>query len=136
MRGFGVPARENQTLTLDRTSVPNGSPISGVLKTRGGLRSNLLLIDHDGMTYNLDRLLIVNGDTAKFKARIQLDPASRQKGKPMPEIVLAITGAVDIKSASLDQPAPAYTVLPKIQEEIGQSGADFSVTAKYFQLGG
>ena len=66
-----------QSLTLDRTSVANGSPISGVLKTQGGLRSNLLLIDHDGMTYNLDRLLIVEGDTAKFNARIELDPGSR-----------------------------------------------------------
>ncbi|TAN11693.1 MAG: serine/threonine protein kinase [Rhizobiaceae bacterium] len=136
MRGFGKPARETQSLTLDRTSVPNGSPISGVLRTRGGLRSSLLLIDQDGMTYNLDRLLIVSGDTAKFNARIQLDSVSSRNGRPMPEIVLAITGAVDIEAASLPQPAPAQAVLPQISDEIRRSGADFSVTAKYFQLGG
>jgi serine/threonine-protein kinase len=136
MRGFDPPAGNLQTLTLDRTSVANGSPISGVLATEGGLRSNLLLIDHDGMTYNIDRLLIVDGDKAKFSARISLDPASRAKGKPMPEIVLAITGAVDIRSASTLQAAPASEVLPKIRDEIRRSGAAFSATAKYFQLGG
>jgi serine/threonine-protein kinase len=136
MRGFDPPAGNLQTLTLDRTSVANGSPISGVLATEGGLRSNLLLIDHDGMTYNIDRLLIVDGDKAKFSARISLDPAARAKGKPMPEIVLAITGAVDIRSASTLQAAPASEVLPKIRDEIRRSGAAFSATAKYFQLGG
>jgi serine/threonine-protein kinase len=136
MRGFDPPAGNVQTLTLDRTSVSNGSPISGVLATRGGLRSNLLLIDHDGMTYNIDRLLIVDGDKAKFSARISLDPASRAKGKPMPEIVLAITGAVDILSASTLQAAPASEVLPKIRDEIRRSSAAFSATVKYFQLGG
>lgn len=136
MRGFDTPAGNAQALTLDRTSVSNGSPISGVLATRGGLRSNLLLIDHDGMTYNINRLLIVDGDKAKFSARISLDPASRAKGKPMPEIVLAITGAVDIPSASTLQAAPASEVLPKIRDEIRRSGTPFSATAKYFQLGG
>jgi serine/threonine-protein kinase len=136
MRGFDPPAGNVQALTLDRTSVSNGSPISGVLATQGGLRSNLLLIDHDGMTYNIDRLLIVDGDKAKFSARISLDPASRAKGKPMPEIVLAITGAVDILSASTLQAAPASEVLPKIRDEIRRSGAAFSAIVKYFQLGG
>jgi serine/threonine-protein kinase len=136
MRGFEPPDGKIQTLTLDRTSVANGSPISGMLATEGGLRSNLLLIDHDGMAYNIDRLLIVDGDKAKFSARISLDTASRAKGKPMPEIVLAITGAVDIRSASTLQAAPASEVLPKIRDEIRRSGAAFSATAKYFQLGG
>lgn len=136
MQGLASPTADIQSLTLDRTSVANGSPISGVLKTQGGLRSNLLLIDHDGMTYNLDRLLIVEGDTAKFNARIELDPGSRAKGKPMPEIVLAITGSVDLRSASTLQSAPASQVLPRIRREIQESGGTFAATAKYFQLGG
>lgn len=136
MQGFVGSGGHIQNLTLDRTSVTDGSPISGVLKTQGGLRSNLLLIDHDGMTYNLDRLLVVEGDTAKFNARIKLDPGSRAKGKPMPEIVLAITGSVDLRSASALQAAPAAQVLPRIRREIQEAGGGFAATAKYFQLGG
>ena len=59
LRFLGQTAADKPQLVLDRTSVPNGTPISGTLVTRGGLISSVLLIDHKGMVFNLDDRIVV-----------------------------------------------------------------------------
>ncbi|MDX8479744.1 protein kinase [Mesorhizobium sp. VK24D] len=127
---------ERPQLVLDRTSVPDGSPISGTLVTRGGLVSNVMLIDHKGIAFNLDDRMVPQPDKATFNFPIGLADADKAAGKAVPQIMLAITGPRDIQAAMFSRPTPASELLPKILEEIAADGSHFSATAKYFRLGG
>ncbi|RUU12794.1 serine/threonine protein kinase [Mesorhizobium sp. USDA-HM6] len=127
---------EKPQLVLDRTSVADGSPISGTLATRGGLISNVMLIDHKGIAFNLDDRMVAQADKATFSIPIGLGGADKAAGKAVPQIMLVITGPKDIQAAMFSRPTPASELLPKILEEIEADGSQFSATAKYFRLGG
>ncbi|MGX5831072.1 protein kinase domain-containing protein [Mesorhizobium sp. 43Arga] len=127
---------ESPQLVLDRTSVPDGAPIRGTLVTRGGLISNVMLIDHRGIAFNLDDRIVAQTDKATFNIPVGLGAADKAAGKPLPQIMLVITGPKDIQAAMFSRPTPVSELLPKILEEIGADGSRFSATAKYFQLGG
>lgn len=136
LNALGAAAPEKPNLTLDRTSVPNGSPISGTLQTLGGLRSSLLLVDHKGMVFSLDDKVVVQSGKATFSVPIGLGAADQASGKAVPQIIIAITGASDIDAATFANPKSASVVLPGILAEIHKKRLAFSATAKYFQLGG
>ncbi|MBZ9669073.1 serine/threonine-protein kinase [Mesorhizobium sp. ES1-3] len=127
---------ESPQLVLDRTSVPDGAPISGTLVTHGGLVSNVMLIDHKGIAFNLDDRIVAQADKATFNIPIGLGAADKAAGKALPQIMLVITGPKDIQAAMFSRPTPVSELLPKILEEIGSDGSGFSATAKYFRLGG
>ncbi|MBZ9961184.1 MULTISPECIES: serine/threonine-protein kinase [unclassified Mesorhizobium] len=136
LRFLGQTAADQPQLVLDRTSVPNGTPISGTLVTRRGLISSVLLIDHKGMVFNLDDRIVTGSDKATFRIPIGLGTADKAAGKSVPQIILVITGPRDIQSAAFSDPTPASALLPKIIEEVETDGSRFSATAKYFRLGG
>ncbi|TGQ66165.1 serine/threonine protein kinase [Mesorhizobium sp. M00.F.Ca.ET.186.01.1.1] len=136
LRFLGQSAADKPQLVLDRTSVPNGTPISGTLVTRGGLISSVLLIDHKGMVFNLDDRMVTESDKATFSIPIGLGAADKAAGKAVPQIIMVITGPQDIQAAAFSTPTPASVLLPKILEEIETDGSQFSATAKYFRLGG
>jgi serine/threonine-protein kinase len=136
LRFLGQTAADKPQLVLDRTSVPNGTPISGTLVTRGGLISSVLLIDHKGMVFNLDDRIVAQSDKATFSIPIGLGAADKAAGKAVPQIIMVITGPQDIQAAAFSTPTPASVLLPKILEEIETDGSQFSATAKYFRLGG
>jgi len=136
LRFLGQTAADKPQLVLDRTSVPNGTPISGTLVTRSGLISSVLLIDHKGMVFNLDDRIVVQSDKATFRIPIGLGAGDKAAGKAVPQIIMVITGPQDIQAAAFSTPTPASVLLPKILEEIETNGSQFSATAKYFRLGG
>ncbi|MER9654774.1 protein kinase [Mesorhizobium sp. M0152] len=136
LRFLGQTAADKPQLVLDRTSVPNGTPIGGTLVTRGGLISSVLLIDHKGMVFNLDDRVVAQSDKATFSIPIGLGAADKAAGKAVPQIIMVITGPQDIQAAAFSTPTPASVLLPKILEEIETDGSQFSATAKYFRLGG
>lgn len=136
LHDLGQSVGETPALALARTSVPSGTPVSGTLETRGGLRANLLLIDHKGMAFNLDQRLRVEGGKASFNIPIGLSDADRASGKLVPQIIVAVTAPSDIAAADFSKPTPASVVLPKILAEIRARGLEGSATAKYFRLGG
>ncbi|MFD2055374.1 protein kinase [Mesorhizobium calcicola] len=136
LRFLGQTAADKPQLVLDRTSVPNGTPISGTLVTRGGLISSVLLIDHKGMVFNLDDRIVTQPGKATFSIPIGLGAADKAAGKVVPQIIMVITGPQDIQAAAFSTPTPASVLLPKILEEIETDGSQFSATAKYFRLGG
>jgi serine/threonine-protein kinase len=123
-------------LVLDRTSVPDGSPVSGALYTGGGLVSNIMLIDHKGVAFNLDDRMVAQTDKVTFNIPIGLAAADKAAGKAVPQIMLVITGPKDLQAAMFSRPTPASELLPKILEEIEADGSQFSATATYFRLGG
>ena len=136
LHALSATAAKRPKLALDRTSVASGSAISGTLETVGGLRTSLLLIDNKGMAFNLDGRVTVHGGKAVFNVPISLGAVDRAAGKAVPQIIVAVTGAVDLKAAEFSKPTPASAVFSKILSEIGANGQEFSATAKYFRLGG
>jgi serine/threonine-protein kinase len=123
-------------LVLDRTSVPDGSPVSGALYTGGGLISNIMLIDHKGVAFNLDDRMVPQTDKVTFNIPIGLAAPDKVAGQAVPQIMLVITGPKDIQAAMFSRPTPASELLPRILEEIEADGSQFSATATYFRLGG
>ncbi|RAZ71663.1 serine/threonine-protein kinase [Mesorhizobium atlanticum] len=123
-------------LVLDKTSIPDGAPVSGALYTGGGLISNVMLIDHKGVAFNLDDRMVAQTDKVTFNIPIGLAAADKAAGKAVPQIMLVITGPKDIQAAMFSRPTPASELLPKILEEIEADGSQFSATATYFRLGG
>ncbi|RWL78819.1 MAG: serine/threonine protein kinase [Mesorhizobium sp.] len=123
-------------LVLDKTSIPDGAPVSGALYTGGGLVSNIMLIDHKGVAFNLDDRMVAQTDKVTFNIPIGLAAADKAAGKAVPQIMLVITGPKDIQAAMFSRPTPASELLPKILEEIEADGSQFSATATYFRLGG
>ncbi|TPN85030.1 serine/threonine protein kinase [Mesorhizobium sp. CU2] len=136
LRFLNRSGAERPQLVLDRTSVPDGAPIRGTLTTHGGLVSNIMLIDHRGIAFNLDDRIVAQADKATFNIPIGLGAADKALGKAVPQIMLVITGPQDIQAAMFSRPTPASELLPKILEEIEADGSQFSATAKYFRLGG
>jgi hypothetical protein len=136
LRVLGATTAKRPKLALDRTSVPNGSAVSGTLEARGGLRTSLLLIDNKGMAFSLDRHVVVQGGKAIFNVPISLGAVDQAAGKTVPEIVIAVTGDVDLKSAEFPNSTAASVALPKILAEIQANGQEFAAAAKYFRLGG
>ena len=136
LRFLGAGAADQPQLVLDQTSVPNGSPISGTLVTHGGLVSSVLLIDHKGMAFNLDDRVLAGPDKATFSIPIGLGAADKAAGKAVPQLIMVITGPEAIQAAEFSTPVQARVLLPKILDEIGTKGSEYSATAKYFRLGG
>lgn len=136
LRFFDRNSAERPQLVLDRTSVSDGSPISGSLVTRGGLVSNVMLIDHKGIAFNLDDRMVAQTDKAAFSIPIGLGASDKAAGKAVPQIMLVITGPRDVQAAMFSRPTPASELLPRILKEIEADSAQFSATAKYFRLGG
>ena len=81
LRALGAATSKSPKLSLDRTSVPNGSAISGTLEARGGLRTSMLLIDNKGMAFSLDKHVVVQSGKAIFNVPISLGAVDQAAGK-------------------------------------------------------
>jgi len=127
---------ERPELVLDRTSIPDGSALSGVLRTEPGLKSTMLLIDHKGMAFNLDDRVVVAANQASFNIPIGLAASDKALGKAVPQVVLVVTGPRALDAADFSASVRADEVLPRILAEIREKGGAYSATAKYFRLGG
>ncbi len=136
LRSLDGAAAAKPKLALDQTAVSSGSPVSGTLETQSGLISNVFLIDHKGMAFNLGDRVDVQSGKANFSIPIGLGAADKAAGKPLPQIMMVVTGPEDIQAAAFSTPVPASVLLPKILDEIRAKDFEFSATAKYFLLGG
>ena len=136
LRFMGTSAADRPQLELDRTSVPNGSPIGGTLVTRGGLMSSVLLIDHKGMAFNLDDRVVAQADKATFSIPIGLGAADKAAGKARAADHMVITGPRDVQGSGVFHAGAGLGAAAQILDEIGAEGCGFSATAKYFRLGG
>lgn len=136
LRALDATPAEPPQLTLERTLVPSGSPVSGAVRFDAGQKSSLLLVDHKGMAFSLDGRLTVETDHASFSFPIGLSAADRAAGAAVPQVVVAITAPSEVAAARFTNPEPADKVLPRILDEIRARGLKGAATAKFFRLGG
>lgn len=135
LRDLPRSAQHSPALSLDRTVVPNGTPISGRLVDLAG-KTELILIDHKGMAFNLNDRLSVQGNGAAFSIPIGLSAADQAARRIVPQVIVALTSPAGIKAAEFSAPTPAAELFPKILAEMKAEKIDGAATAKYFRLGG
>lgn len=122
-------------LTLEQTTVSDGSPLAGVLRTGGGPGTVLYLVDHKGLVFNLTERIDALSPEADFSIPIALSAADRAAGRVAPQLLVAITGIGGIDAASFTRPTPAADLFPRIRGEIEAKGKTLAATAQYFTLG-
>lgn len=123
-------------LRLDRTTIPNGTPVSGRLAELEGRKTELILVDHKGMAFNLNSRLAMTGADAVFSIPIGLSASDQAAKKVVPQVIIAFTSPSGIRAAEFTNPTPAKDLLPKVLDELRATGSGGTATAKYFRLGG
>jgi hypothetical protein len=121
-------------LTLDRTFIATGTPISGELEIPAGQKIHLLLIDHKGMVFNLDQRVDLKFGKASFSIPIGLGAADQTDANGVPLVLIALASDSDIQAAALQAPEPAAKALSSILTEMQTRKLTASATAKYFRL--
>jgi serine/threonine-protein kinase len=122
-------------LTLAQTTIPSGGTLTGEIKTENGRHTDLILVDHKGVAYNLNDRLIEAGDGQTFSIKLGLGAADLARQDGVPQLVIAITSDKGIPAASFTGRLEASELFSKISEEMGKA-PNANATAKYFRLGG
>ena len=65
----------------------------------------LLLVDHDGIVHNLDRLMTRKGDVAKFNVALGLG-TSKDKS-PVPQVLVAVSTSQPVQLMESSDPVAA-----------------------------
>lgn len=131
-RGAGNPP----DLSLVKYELVDRDPMSGEVQMLPARQTYLLLIDHDGIAHNLDRILKKSGDTARFSIALGLGTGTDGDKSPVPEILLAFATSQPLDAMKITDPIPASDLLPRITNEISAKQMDGAATARYFRIRG
>jgi serine/threonine-protein kinase len=137
LRSLSNSAGNPPQLKLDQTTVANGAALSGEIEALDGRKTDLILVDHKGMAYNLNSRLADNGNgAATFSIKLGLGAADLAKKESVPQIVVAVTSREGVPAANFTGAVPASELFPRISQEMGSQAGDATAIAKYFRLGG
>ena len=128
--GLGSHRHDARMIALDSYEVGGSVRLSGRVVGVPSGALTVLLVDNDGVAYRLDPMLKPTADGASFSIPIEADAAS----KGVPQLLLAIATAEPL--ASLPASAPAAELFPNLAAELAGSGADVTVDAAMFKVGG
>jgi serine/threonine-protein kinase len=131
-RGAGDPPN----LSLVKYELVDRDPMSGEVQMLPARQTYLLLVDHDGIAHNLDRILKKSGDIAKFSIALGLGTGKDGDKNPVPEVLLAFTTSQALDAMKITDPIPASDLLPRIVNEISAKQMDGAATARYFRIRG
>jgi serine/threonine-protein kinase len=130
--GHGSPP----DLTLAKYELRDRDPMSGELQVEPSRKSYLLLLDHDGIAHNLDRILKRSGDKASFSIALGLGTGKTDEQSAVPQILLALSTSSPLEAMQNANSIPASELLPKISAEIEQKLIESTATARYFRIRG
>ncbi|WP_442579498.1 serine/threonine-protein kinase [Mesorhizobium sp. ASY16-5R] len=131
-QGSGNPPN----LSLVKYELVDRDPMSGEVQMLPSRQTYLLLIDHDGIAHNLDRILQRQGDIAKFSIALGLGADKDGDKSPVPEVLLAFATSQPLDAMKITDPIPASELLPRIVDEVGSKQMDAAATARYFRIRG
>ena len=120
------------TLLLSSSNVKSGESLSGALGKVAGGSVSLLLIDNEGVVYNLQNFLKKDGDKATFNIKL-VDLETRD---PLPQLILALSSNEEIKTIQKAEPELASALLERILKSVRNGELQVSGVAKFFRLGG
>jgi hypothetical protein len=136
LRGVSQSSASAPVLTLGQSLISSGAEVHGQLAKLNGRKIDLILIDHKGMAYSLNRHLTVSDGTARFSINVALAGSDLAQNKTVPQVIVAVVSQDGIEAANFSRPIRAAEILPRVLAEIGASGSESTAVAKYFRLGG
>lgn len=119
-------------LNLSNDWIKSGDSLRGSVSNIGDKVLSILLIDNQGVAYNLGPHLNRTGDRADFNIKL-VDLAPRD---PLPQLILAIASDKEIETLKRDKPALAKSYFPEVLKALRRSNGDFGSAMKFFKLGG
>ncbi|MEQ1951988.1 serine/threonine-protein kinase [Mesorhizobium sp. CN2-181] len=131
-RGAGDPP----DLSLVKYELVDRDPMSGEVQMLPSRETYLLLVDHDGIAHNLDRILKRSGDKATFDIALGLGTGKDGDQGAVPEILLAFATSQPLEAMKVSNPIPASDLLPRVMNEISAKQLDVAATARYFRIRG
>lgn len=136
LKTLGSRSGSPPDLSLVKYELVDRDPMSGEVQMLPSRQTYLLLVDHDGIAHNLDRILKRDGDRAKFSIALGLGTGKGEDKSAVPEILLAFATSQPVEAMQVTGPAPVADLLPRILDEIRSKGMDGSATARYFRIRG
>ena len=119
-------------LNLSNDWIKSGDSLRGNVSNVGGKMVTVLLIDYQGVAYNLDPYLKRVGDRVDFNIKL-VDTAPRD---PVPQLILTIVSTAKIENLPRPNPVIAKSYFPEVLKALKKSNGDFGSSMKFFKLGG
>ncbi|WEX10857.1 serine/threonine-protein kinase [Chelativorans sp. AA-79] len=136
LRQVGGSAASAPVLSLGQTLIANGAEVHGEIAKLNGRKIDLILIDHKGMAYSLNKHVRNEGGRAEFSINVGLASADLARNRTVPQVVVAVVSRNGLDAANFSRPIRASEVLPRVLAEISAGGPESTAVAKYFRLGG
>lgn len=119
-------------LTLSNDWIKSGDSLRGNVSNVGDKIISTLLIDNQGVAYNLGPHLKRVGDRADFNIKL-VDLAPREA---QPQLILTIVSERQIDELQLGSAVLAKTYFPDVLKKMKAVGGEFGTAVKFFKLGG
>jgi serine/threonine-protein kinase len=120
------------TLTLKKSKLKSGDPLSGQVEGLSKPNALLYLIDNDGFVYQIDQFLKRSESKGSFRMKL----VELESRKPLPQLVLILSSEKPVKGGALSQPAEAGNLMPKMIETIRKDNTKLDYGFAFFELGG
>lgn len=118
-------------LTLNKDIIESGDSIRGKLTEVSRHIIDLLIIDNEGVVYNIGALLRRSGDNASFNILLNLKTEN-----PVPQMIVAIATRDGLKSTKLKKQQTVGKVFSAIRNELETKNIAAGAKAVYFKIGG
>jgi len=119
-------------LNLSNDWIKSGDSLRGNVSNVGDKIISTLLIDNQGVAYNLGPHLKRVGDRADFNIKL-VDLAPREA---QPQLILTIVSEKQIDELQLGSAVLAKTYFPDVLKKMKAVGGEFGTAVKFFKLGG
>ena len=119
-------------LTLSNDWIRSGDSLRGSVTDIGGNAVSILLIDNEGVVYNLGPHLQRIGDRAEFNIKlVELAPRD-----PLPQLILAVTTSGEVDLLKISDPVLAGSFFPAVLKAVRAGHVEVGTSMKFFKLGG
>ncbi len=132
LQAIRTSAMTKPTLELSSSNVKSGQSLSGELEKIENGSVSLVLIDNEGVIYNLEGFLKKEDSTASFNIKL-VDLETRD---PLPQLILALSSREGITTIRKAEPELASALLGRILKSIDAGELEVGAVVKYFKLGG
>jgi len=136
LNGLAHSSGNPPDLSLVKYELIDRDPMSGQVQMLPSKQTYLILVDHDGVAHNLDRILKRDGDLAKFSIALGLGTGKEEDKGAVPQVLLALATSDTLEAMQVTAPTPASDLLPRILDEIKSKNMDGAATARYFRIRG
>jgi serine/threonine-protein kinase len=136
LAGLAQAAGDPPDVSLVKYELVDRDPMSGEVEIAPSRQTYLLLVDHDGIAHDLDRILKRGDGKATFSIALGLGTGKGEDKSAVPQVLIAFATSQAVDAMQVTRPAPADDLLPRILAEIRAKKMEAAATARYFRIRG